>query len=67
MFMVTIQRILLPFSFYRFLILYLGRLNTFVIYYPAISVYNQNIQWALMAATSPPQKCAMMALGVRSR
>lgn len=36
-------------------------------YQAAISVYNQNIQWAEMAATSPPQKWARMALGVRSR
>lgn len=35
--------------------------------YATISVYRANIQCALMAATSPPQKCAMMALGVRSR
>ena len=35
--------------------------------YAAISVYRANIQCALMAATSPPQKCAVMALGVRSR
>ncbi len=35
--------------------------------YPAISVYRANIQCAVTAATSPPQKCAMMALGVRSR
>ena len=36
-------------------------------FYPATHIYRANIQWALMAATSPPQKCAMMALGVRSR
>ena len=35
--------------------------------YAAISVYKKNIQWAVIAATRPPQKCAMMALGVRSR
>ena len=35
--------------------------------YAAISVYRANIQCAVTAATSPPQKCAMMALGVRSR
>ena len=48
--------------------LVLRRLETSAaFFYPAIHVYNQNIQWALMAATSPPQKCAMMAFGVRSR
>ena len=29
--------------------------------------YRKNIQWAVMAATSPPKKCAKMALGVKSR
>ena len=35
--------------------------------YPTIHIYSQNIQCAVIAATRPPQKCAMMALGVRSR
>ena len=43
------------------------RQNPRLLPYAAISVYKKNIQWAVIAATRPPQKCAIMALGVRSR
>lgn len=39
----------------------------FVLPYHATNVNRKNIQWAATAATNPPMKCAVMALGVRSR